>query len=59
MLILFIIAICIIIFGVFTYDKWSYKATYYKNKENDIGYYWGGRPRNQKTIEVNKNKEVK
>ena len=56
MLILFVIAICIIIFGIFTYDKRSYKAMYYRNKKNDIGYYWGGKPRNQKTIETSNNK---
>lgn len=51
MKILFIIAICIIVFGVFNYDKISYKQAYYRNKANDTGYYWGGIPRNNKTIE--------
>lgn len=52
MWILFGIAICIIIFGVFTYDKWSRKASYMRNKKNDTGYYWGGIPRNSEEKEV-------
>ena len=51
MKLLFIIACVIIIFGVINYDKISYKATYYRNKKNDAGYYWGGIPRNRKTVE--------
>lgn len=50
MKILFIISICIIIFAVFNYDKISRKAMYKRNKKNDIGYYWGGIPRNEKTV---------
>ena len=48
MKILFIIAVCIIIFGVINYEKMSYKATYFRNKKNGTGYYWGGIPRNKK-----------
>lgn len=50
MRILFFIALGIIIFGVINYDKMSYKATYFRNKKEDVGYYWGGVPRNEKTI---------
>ena len=46
MKIAFIICVCIIIFGVINYEKMSYKANYYKNKKNNMGYYWGGVPRN-------------
>ena len=46
MTIAFIIALGIVIFGVVNYDKMSYKANYLRNKENNTGYYWGGRPRN-------------
>jgi hypothetical protein len=45
--IVFIIAISIVLFGVVNYDKMSYKATYYRNKKNNVGYYWGSRPRNE------------
>ena len=48
MTITFCIALGIVIFGAVNYEKMSYKATYYRNKKNDIGYYWGGIPRNQK-----------
>jgi hypothetical protein len=54
---LFIIALCIIIFGVINYEKISRKATYYRNKEKNIGYYWGGIPRNKKTIEGKKDEK--
>ena len=51
------IAICValgvVIFGTINYDKMSYKATYYRNKKNNVGYYWGGKPRNRKTAERN------
>lgn len=50
MRILFFIALGIIIFGVINYDKMSYKATYFRNKKEDVGYYWGGISRNEKTI---------
>ena len=61
MWIAFCIALGIIIFGVVNYEKMSYKATYYRNKKNDVGYYWGGIPRNQKTIDNKRNswKEIK
>lgn len=46
MRILFIIAVCIVIFGVINYEKMSYKATYFrkkestnKTKENDMARY--------------------
>lgn len=42
---LFIIALIIVIVGIFNYDKMSYKAMYYRNKKNGTGYYWGGIPR--------------
>lgn len=45
---LFIIALIIVIAGVFNYEKMSYKAMYYRNKKNVTGYYWGGIPRNIK-----------
>ena len=51
MTIAFCIALGIVIFGAVNYDKMSYKATYYRNKKNNIGYYCGGTPRNQKTID--------
>lgn len=47
MWILFIIALSIIIFGVFNYEKMSYKANYFWNKKNNTGYYWGGKPRKE------------
>ena len=47
MKIMFIISIAIIIFAVINYDKMSYKAWYYRNKDRDDGYYWGGIPRNK------------
>ena len=50
MWIAFLIGIGIIIFGVINYDKMSYKANYMRNKENDVGFYWGGIPRNEKTL---------
>lgn len=59
MWIAFCIALLIIIFGVLNYDKMSYKATYYRNKKNDVGYYWGGRPRNEKTVEKSSRKEIR
>ena len=61
MWIAFCIALGIIIFGVVNYEKMSYKATYYRNKKNDVGYYWGGIPRNQKTIDSKRNgwKEIR
>ena len=46
-------------FGVINYDKMSYKATYFRNKKEDIGYCWGGIPRNEKTIKRNAQKETK
>ena len=49
MKILFIISIFIILFGVINHDKMSYKKAYYRNKEIDAGFYWGGIPRNEKT----------
>ena len=57
----FCIALGIVIFGVVNYDKMSYKANYYRNKKNDIGYYWGGIPRNQKTVdnEIDDWKEIR
>lgn len=58
MTITFCIALGIVIFGVVNYEKMSYKATYYRNKKNDTGYYWGGIPRNQKTIDNGK-KEIR
>jgi hypothetical protein len=42
----FIIALGVVIFGAIHYDKMSYKANYERNKKNNTGYYWGGRPRN-------------
>jgi arginyl-tRNA--protein-N-Asp/Glu arginylyltransferase len=45
MWIAFIIALAIIAFGVANCDKMSYKANYERNKKNNTGYYWGGRPR--------------
>ena len=59
MWIAFCIALLIIIFGVLNHDKMSYKAAYYRNKKNDVGYYWGGKPRNEKTIEGNGRKEIR
>lgn len=61
MWIAFCIALAIVIFGVINYEKMSYKATYYRNKKNDIGYYYGGIPHNQKTVDRKKNgwKEIK
>lgn len=50
MKIVFIISICIIIFAVFNYDKISRKAMYKRNKQNNTGWYWGGIPRNEKTL---------
>ena len=47
MKIMFIVSIAIIIFAVINYDKISYKAWYYRNKEKGTGYYWGGIPRNK------------
>lgn len=44
-----IVAVSILIFGVINYNKMSYKANYLWNKKNNTGYYWGGRPRNEKT----------
>ena len=45
MWITFCIALGIVIFGVLNYEKMSYKANYLRNKKNNTGYYWGGRPR--------------
>ena len=61
MCITFCIALGIVIFGVINYEKMSYKATYYRNKNSDVGYYWGGIPRNQKTIDNKRNgwKEIR
>jgi hypothetical protein len=59
MKILFIISIGLVIFAVFNYDKISRKAMYKRNKENDTGYYWGGIPRNQKTINEEQNRRQK
>ena len=61
MWIIFCIALGIVIFGVINYKKMSYKATYYRNKNNNVGYYWGGIPRNQKTIDNKRNgwKEIR
>lgn len=60
MWIAFCIALGVIIFGVINYEKMIYKATYYRNKKNDVGYYWGGISRNRKTIDGKRNgwKEV-
>lgn len=44
----FMIALGVVIFGAIHYDKMSYKANYERNKKNNTGYYWGGRPRNSK-----------
>ena len=55
MWIMFCIALGIVIFGVVNYEKMSYKATYYRNQNNNVGYYWGGIPRNQKTIDSKRN----
>ena len=38
---MFIICIAILIFAVFTYDKWSYKVWYEEGFENG-GYDWDG-----------------
>lgn len=46
MTILFILALVVITFGIINYEKMSYKATYIRNKKNNTGYYWGGKPRN-------------
>ena len=51
---LFIIALIIVIAGVFNYEKMSYKAMYYRNKKNGTGYYWGGIPRNMKRSSYNR-----
>ena len=61
MWIAFCLALGIVIFGVINYEKMSYKATYYRNKKNDVGYYWGCIPRNKKTIDSKRNgwKEIK
>ena len=45
MWIAFCVAFSIVIFGVVNYEKMSYKANYLRNKKNNTGYYWGGRPR--------------
>ena len=47
MKIMLIISIAIIIFAAINYDKMSYKAWYYRNKDQNDGYYWGGIPRNK------------
>ena len=52
-----LIAICLILVGVFNYDKISYKAMYLRNKKNNTGWYWGGIPRNEKTIQEWGNKK--
>lgn len=54
MWIAFCISLGIVIFGIANYDKMSYRATYYRNKKSNVGYYWGGIPRNQKTIDGKK-----
>lgn len=56
MTISFIIAIAIIIFGAIFHERISKKAMYEKNKKNNTGYYWGGIPRNRKTIIQNEEK---
>lgn len=47
MKIMLVISIAIIIFAAINYDKMSYKAWYYRNKDRNDGYYWGGIPRNK------------
>lgn len=47
MTIAFCLALGIVIFGVINYEKMSYKATYYRNKQNDMCYDWDGIHRNQ------------
>lgn len=42
---LFWLSLILLAFGVCHYRKISYKANYIDNKENDTGYYWGGKPR--------------
>lgn len=45
MWIAFCIALGVIVFGVINYEKVSYKANYLRNKKNNTGCYWGGKPR--------------
>ena len=42
MKLMFIISVAIIIFGVVTYDKWSYKVWYKRCVKRGSGYDWNG-----------------
>lgn len=52
-----ILLVVILSIAVPTRDKWSYKAMYYRNMNNDTGYFWGGIPRNKDEAEKYKNRK--
>ena len=42
MKIMFMVCVAILIFAIFTYDKWSYKAWYKRCVKRGTGYDWNG-----------------
>lgn len=43
-----ILLVIILSIAIPTREEWSYKAMYDRNIEQDIEYYWGGIPRDNK-----------